>query len=198
MRHNTFFKTRIVSAILALLFLCACTQVAVREDGHHEEKPTTILGYRLGPPARYDNIKTLAIPRIKNETREPHLETEMTSLIIDEFVREQTYTVVPHTNTADGVLYVTLRTLDMSTVRWIDRSQDKQMKGVPIEFRIRLVADVRMENPHTQNLIWQHRGLTGRYEFESAADFGSAKRDAILEASKDLALRINQAAVERW
>lgn len=180
-----------------LLILSACS-TTVPTEGKRTEKETSIFGYELGPPRRYDTIKTLCIPRVENMTREPHLQLEATNLIIDEFTREQTYTVVPHTNTADGVLYVTLRDIDKATVRYMDRSEDEREKGIPVEFRIRVVADVRMVNPKTNNLIWRHRNLRGKYDFQAEGDFGDSERDALIEACKDLALEINQAAVERW
>jgi len=181
-----------------VFFITACGTVAVSEDGKKAEKETSLFGYQFGPPSRYDTIKTICIPRIENMTREPHLQMEATNLIIDEFTREQTYTVVSHTNTADAVLYVTLSEIDKSTVRYMDRSENEREKGIPVEFRVRVVADVRMVNPRTNNLIWRHRSIRGKYDFQAEGDFGTAERDALIEACKDLAMEINQAAVERW
>ncbi|RLD11697.1 MAG: hypothetical protein DRI44_02985 [Chlamydiae bacterium] len=204
-----FFKKRIVThsgvmqaifAFAAVIFMFGCTTVETKENGKVTQKTISILGYKLGPPKRDDGIYKLYIPRIGNQTREPHLQMEVTNLIIDEFTKEQSYYVVPREAEADGILNVVITKISMSPIRYVDKSQSKRAEGVPVEFRVVVYANVKMLNAKTHNKIWAINRIAGKYTFNSTREFPFqiAKREAIIQACSDLSHEIIDNSVERW
>jgi len=192
------YKAINVLLTVALLFGCATTETS---DGEKPlEKKISVLGYDFGSPKRDDNIKKIFIPRFHDETREPHIQMEATNLLINEMTREQTYIVVPRRNEADGVLYVNLKKLSMGSVRYIDKSQseDDRNRGVPIEYKIVVLADIEMLDAKTGKAIWKEKNIRGKYDFSVPDAFLEGKREATIQACADLAREITEAAVERW
>ena len=184
---------------VALLFGCATTETSDREKPL--EKKVSVLGYDFGSPKRYDNIKKIFIPRFHDETREPHIQMEATNLLINEMTREQTYIVVPRKNEADGVLFVTLKKITMGSIRYIDKSQsdeDDRNRGVPIEYKIVVTADIEMLDAKTGDAVWKEKRIRGKYDFSVPDAFLEGKREATIQACADLAREITEAAVERW
>jgi len=190
--------SRASRTLCAALVLFGCSSVEVREGEKPLKKDVSIFGYQLGPPARHDSIKKLYIPRVGNETREPHLQMEATNVLINEFTREQSYEIVPRRDEADGILDVTLTKLSMSPVRYIDKSQDRKARGVPVDFRVVLYARAVMTDTKTTNVVWRANRIYGRYDFTSLESFNEAERAAIMQACGDLSRQILQTAVERW
>jgi hypothetical protein len=184
--------------VLGLAVLSACTTTTPQGE-KPVKKDISIAGYRLGSPPRADDIYKLHVPRFGNQTREPHLQMEATNLLIDELTKEQTYLVVPRRDEADGVLNVTITQLVMSPTRYVETDRlDGDDWNLPVGYRVQVFADVRMINAHTSNTVWHAPRVRGMYEFLSYGSFLEQKREAILQASADLAREITQTAVERW
>ncbi|NLF40761.1 hypothetical protein GX586_15065 [bacterium] len=191
--------TTLCCACFAALFLFGCKTTTVTEGEKPVEKEgLSVFGYRFGSPERRDSIKKLHIPRIGNRTREPHLSTEGVNIIISEFTREQTYEVVPTADEADGILHVMINSIDMNSVRYVDRKQNDRLKGLPLEYAIVITADVSMENALNGNTVWSEKNIIGRYSFIADMEFTETRREAIELAMGDLAKEIVQTAVERW
>jgi len=191
---QTFFS------VIVVAFMFGCTTVEVSEDGKVTKKSMSAFGYDFGPPKRNDGIYKIYIPRIGCQAREPHLQMEVTNLIIDEFTKEQSYYVVPRVKEADGQLNVVITKISMSPVRYIDKSQSKQAQGVPVEFRVVVYANVEMFNRKTKKAEWRLNQLTGRYTFNTTREFPFqvARREAIIQACGDLSREIVDNSVERW
>jgi len=196
--HSRFMHT--VISIITVMLVFGCTTVEESKDGKVTKKNISIFGYDLGPPARTDGIYKLYIPRIGNQSREPHLQMEVTNLIIDEFTKEQSYYIVPRAKEADGVLKVVITKISMSPIRYVDKSQSKRAEGVPLEFRVVVYANVEMINMKTKKREWVLNRLTGRYTFNSSREypFQEGKREGIMQACGDLSREIVDNAVERW
>lgn len=196
--RNKIIQT-VFSAIAVLLFV-GCTTVEVSQDGKPTKKSMSLFGYDFGPPKRTDGIYKLYIPRIGNQSREPHLQMEATNLIIDEFTKEQSYYIVPRADEADGILDVVITKISMSPMRYIDKSQNKDAQGVPVEFRVVVYASVEMKNAKTLKKVWRINKITGRYSFNTTPifPFQEAKREAIIQACADLSREIVDNSVERW
>lgn len=191
--------TRRGMAALALVcLLVGCGTTVVPDGTPPLSKDISIAGYRLGPPAREDGIRTLHIPRVGNATREPHLEMEVTSLLINEFTREQSYHVVPRKEDADGVLQVKITEVKLNTVRFSNAETRTDQRGVPVEFVAMVKADVEMINARTGEVVWKMPEMRGRYDFMPGGDFLEAKREAIMQACSDLVREICDAASEQW
>ena len=203
LNKRTFIFSRVmqlVLAVVAVMFMFSCTTVETSENGKVTKKNISILGYDLGPPKRNDGIYKIYIPRIGNQDREPHLQMEVTNLIIDQFTKEQSYYVVPRAKEADGILNVVITKILMSPVRYVDKSQSKQAQGVPVEFRVVVYANIEMLKAKTKKKVWSLNRVTGKYTFNSTREypFQEAKREAIIQACSDLSREIVDNSVERW
>lgn len=183
---------------VTLPLLQSCGTSVVPDGTPPLSKDVTILGYRLGPPAREDGIRAIHIPRVKNATREPHLEMEVTSLLINEFTREQSYQVVPRKEDADGILNVKITEVKLNAVRFSNEETLQARRGVPVEYVATVMADVEMINARTGESMWKLPGMRGRYDFIPGADFTESRREAVLQACSDLAREICEAATEQW
>ena len=198
MNTTKTIATGIVLATMAAA-LAGCTPT-VPGDGRATSKPVSIGGYKIGAPEKRDGITAINIPRvtIDSSIREPHLQTEFTSVIINEFTKEQSYQVVPSAEDADGTLKVEIKDIKMDSVRYVDKAQNAQARGVPVEYVILVHADVTMVDTRSGEALWHIPGMRGRYDFTPAGDFGDAKREALLQACGDLAREIVDAASEQW
>jgi hypothetical protein len=179
-----------VLLISVLLFGCASTG----------GKKDSLFGYTLGSPPRYDSIKKIHIPRILSQIpgKEPHLQMEATNIIIDHFTREMTYDVVPVVGEADGILVVELTDLDTTAVRYADKGTSWNRKSIPSEYRVQIMASVRMLEVGTSNLVWEAKRVRGKFDYNMNEDYQLIRREAILKATGDLAREIVEMAVERW
>ena len=191
---------RATIALLVVLLTFGCTTVETTENGKVTKKTVSILGYNLGPPKRADGIYKVYIPRIGNESTEPHLQMEATNLIINEFTKEQSYYIVPRPEEADGILNVVITKISMSPMRYVDRKINKNAAGVPLEFRVIVYANVEMVNADTKQPVWKLNQMAGKYSFSTTREypFQEGKRAAIIEACKDLAHEIVDNSVEKW
>jgi hypothetical protein len=184
--------------VLGLAMLPACTTTDTQGE-KPVKKDISIAGYQFGSPPRPDDIYKIHVPRFGNQTREPHLQMEATNLLIDELTKEQTYYVVPRRDEAEGVLNVTITELIMSPTRYVETDRlDGKDWNLPVGYRVQIFADVRMVNAQTSNTVWHAPRVRGKYEFLSHGSFLEDKREAIIQASADLAREITQTAVERW
>jgi len=199
----TIIRNKIIQTVftaMAVLLLFGCTAVEVSKDGKVTKKSMSVFGYDFGPPKRSDGIYKLYIPRIGNQSREPHLQMEATNLIIDEFTKEQSYYIVPREDEADGILDVVITKISMSPIRYVDKSQNKNAQGLPVEFRVVVYASVEMKRAKTKKKVWRINKITGRYSFNTTRNFPfqEAKRAAIMQACGDLSREIVDNSVERW
>jgi len=192
---NTCFATfnSVVRVLLlaTLLFGCASKTGGTKNS---------VFGYRLGSPPRYDSIKKIHLPRVLSriQSEEPHLQMEATNIIIDHFTRELTYDVVPVVDEADGILIVELTDLDSTAVRYADRGTSWNRKSIPSEYRIQIMASVRMLEAGTSNLVWEAKRVRGKFDYNMNEDYQLIRRESILQATGDLAREIVETAVERW
>jgi hypothetical protein len=184
-----------VLLITVLLFGCAS------ESGSRKGSNSgSVFGYTLGSPPRYDSIKKIHIPRVHSriQSEEPHLQMEATNIIIDHFTRELTYDVVPTVDEADGILDIELVDLTLTAVRYADKGTSWNKKSIPSEYRAQVLASVRMLETGTSNLVWEAKRIRGKFDYNMSEDYQLIRREAILQATGDLAREIVETAVERW
>ncbi|MBR5623926.1 hypothetical protein IKW72_02810 [bacterium] len=182
---------------LVMLALTGC------ERDHSPDAPITILGYTAGSPQREDSIKKLHIPRVSyvpDKVKEPHLQMEVTNLIISEFTKEQTYEVVPTAEEADGELRVQLVDMDFRPTQFIDKKDDSKAAGVATAFRTIIYANITMYEYRDGEpvAIWSRNRVRGKHELLTTDDISVTRHQSILIACADLAQHICEQAVERW
>ena len=190
-----------IHLIMPLALLCFF--IAGCERDHSADAPITILGYTAGSPKREDNIKKLHIPRISyvpDKVKEPHLQMEVTNLIISEFTKEQTYEIVPTAEEADGELRVQLVDLYFRPTQYVDKKDNANAAGVATAFRTVIYANVTMYEYRDGEpvQIWSRSRVRGKHELLTTDDISLTRHQSILIACADLAQHICEQAVERW
>ncbi len=151
---------------------------------------TGCAGYRLGSSLP-GSIRSVYVPTFVNRTSEPELETEATSAAIKEFQRDGTLRIAG-VDRADAVLKVTLRRYELKPLSY---SEDRATE--PSEYRLRLVADVVLEERVTGKVIVE-AGAVGKESFELTGDLSSAKQEALPEAASYLAHDIVKKVTTGW
>lgn len=153
---------------------------------------TGCAGYRLGsmlPPG----ISTVYVPTFVNETDEPQIEFETTSAVVSQLVRDGSLRVVSSEEAADAILLVTLVDYRLSPIGF-----EKNRATASDEFRVFLIADTRLVNARTGEVILHEPAVSGDATFELQSDLTSGKRTVLPLAAQDLGRDIVQLIVEFW
>lgn len=170
MRNSKFILTILASAALTLLAGCA--------------------SYKFGttlPP----HLRTIYVDTFKNKTKEPQLDTKITSEIIREFQRDGQLKV-RDANHADIILtgIVTQYTLDPQ------RSKRDNPKAT-LEYKaIVTVTLVAAERKTGKNITTQ--GVTGSKIFEVKGDLMTARRNIQPEIFREVARKVVDAVIGAW
>jgi len=189
---------KILRGGLALLLLLTSCATTVQEGEKPLRKDVSIAGYKLGSVERHDTVKTLHIPRATVLYREPHLQTELSNLIINEFTKEQTFEVVPRAEEADATLFVTLNDIKQNAIQYTDQKQDEWAAGVAQAWLVQVFADVKLVDNRTGEVLWSNNNMRGSYDFMPTGDFLDLRREAINQACADLAKEICDNITEPW
>ncbi len=172
MRTERFLKP--IGLAVLLMSLCGCA------------------GYRLGsmlPPG----ISSVFVPTFVNETDEPQIEFETTSAVISQLVRDGSLRVVSSEEAADAILLVTLVDYRLDPIGF-----DRNRGTASEEYRVYLIADTRLVNASTGEVILHEPSVTGDATFELQTDLTSGKRTVLPLAARDLGRDIVQLIVEFW
>lgn len=148
------------------------------------------VGYRLGstlPPG----IEVVLIEPFTSEVAEPLLDVETQQATINEFQREGTLTV-GNADNADVVLTVTLTDFSLAPLRF-----NRDATTTTEEYRMEITADITLTTIATGEVMTQST-VTGYEDFIPSGDLSSAKRSAMPEAARDLAVQIVKGCVEFW
>jgi hypothetical protein len=148
------------------------------------------VGYRLGstlPPG----IESVYVPTFQNESGEPLLETQTTGAAIQELQKDGTLRVRDKSG-ADAMLEVTLISFTLEPLRY-ERDQSKTTN----EYRMRIRAEILFTRLRDGSVL-SKRTVEGEATFEPSGSLTTAKREALPEASRDLAHDIVENIVEYW
>ncbi len=148
------------------------------------------IGYRLGstlPPG----IESVHVPIFLNETTEPLLETQTTGATIQELQKDGTLRVRDKSG-ADALLEVTLTRFTLEPLRY-ERDSAKTTN----EYRMRIRAKLIFKRL-SDGSVMSERTVEGEATFEPSGSLTAAKREALPEASRDLAHDIVESIVEYW
>jgi hypothetical protein len=148
-------------------------------------------GYKLGsnlPPG----ITSINIPVFINDTKEPGLESILTSATIQEFQKDGSLKVLSR-DQASCVMEVTIRKYDLEPLRY-----KKDQAITAQEFRLNITADVIIRKQSGKEEIVNTKGIVGFTTFTALADLPSARRLALPKAAADLGQRLVKCVVEYW
>lgn len=148
-------------------------------------------GYKLGgtPPP---GITSITIPVFINDTREPGLESTLTSAAIQEFQKDGSLRVVSR-DQASCIMEVTVRKYDLEPLRY-----RKDQAVTAQEFRLNITADVIVRRLPGKEIIVNSPGIVGFSTFTALSDLPSARRAALPKAAADLGQRLVKCIVEYW
>ncbi len=148
------------------------------------------VGYRLGSSLPAD-MRSVFIPMFVNESQEPLIEVEATNAAIAEFQRDGTLRIAPE-NAADLTLECRLVDVTLDPLRY-SKADRKQ----PNEYRLSLNAVIVLKRTESNQIV-SRQSLVGESTFAFTGNLAGAKRNAMPEASRDLAKRIVENVVETW
>ncbi|MEI6634433.1 MAG: LptE family protein [Chlamydiota bacterium] len=147
-------------------------------------------GYRVGAVNPDDPIKTVYIPMVKNNTKEPAIGARATSSIVTAFQIDGTYMVV-NEKEADVILETTLTSYNRDALRY-----DKN--DITREYRLTIGADLILRDAKTRKVIWSAKRVEGEKAFFVTVTLPESERIATPFALEDLASHIVERVTERW
>lgn len=120
-------------------------------------------------------INSISIPFFKNETFEANIEAYFTHALINEFIKNQKFTISSHG--ADATLYGIVKNFHADTIAY--SAQDKVL-----EYRAYVTLDLTLKNNQTGETIWRKPSLTHDEEYKV-----SSEDIALTEATKKVAFQ---------
>jgi hypothetical protein len=148
-------------------------------------------GYRVGSmlPPKY---QTVAVPTFINESGEPFLQNPTTSAAISEFQIDGSLKIAD-IKTADTILTAKLTGFSLRPIRFsADRGRQAN------EYRMYINASITLTDRETGKVLVENPSIQGMADFIVSGDMSSSKKNALPEASKDLAHKIVEKIVEVW
>ena len=148
-------------------------------------------GYRLGSMLP-DDIKTVHVPTILNQSGEPLVENDVTRAIIGQIQRDGSLRIARE-DEADSILVVTLRSYDIAPLSFTRATRTQAN-----EYRITLAGSMMLLRPNRQDVIIEAPIVRGDTDFPFGGDMTSAKRQALPDAARDFARDVVRKVVEAW
>jgi len=153
----------------------------------------TGCGYHAGEirPTPMRSVRTLAVPTFKNKTYEVRIESLFADTLVKRLQSDGTYEVVP-VDKADAILYCTVTAIERRSLRSV-------LNNVlaTSEFGLRVRADFEVHDRVTGAILMTGR-VRGEATFFSGNDLQTIERQAISDASSDLAEKIAAEVTEGW
>lgn len=148
-------------------------------------------GYKLGSQLPED-ISSVYVPTVRNQTNEPLLENEVTQAILNEIQRDGSLSIQSEED-ADALLYVTITDYRIDPL-----SFESENRSRPDEYRLILTARVEMVRRDNGKILARNSSISGRDDFPLTGDLTSAKRNGLPGAAEDLARFVVAAITEAW
>jgi len=125
--------------LLALTLLCACSAEQVT--------------YRPAPQILPAHIRKLAVRNAGNKTQQFGLEDKLTLAIVDEFLRDGSYNIVPEAQ-ADGIVVPTVTRYILTPIQF-----DSVLN--PVTYKLEILLDVQFIDKTTNTIMWDEPNLDG-------------------------------------
>ena len=150
-------------------------------------------GYRLGPVAgsNLEGIRTIDVPMVRNETREPGIQAMLTDSIIQAFHNDGSLRVARQAE-SDATLHVTITDISYAPTRSITGDT-----RVTAEYRVTIQADVKLVSRSKPEPILHVQSSEGT-EFFVGRNLQESQRQSIGVVSDRLARRIAEQVTEGW
>lgn len=150
--------------------------------------------YKLGTTLS-ENLRTVYVPNVRNESGQPGVERELTKAILKEIQREGTLRLVPEDRAATRLDIVVVG-YRQDTIRF-----NRKNTGVSEEYRMVLRATTTFTNlnePDPQKAIILQNVAEGDDTFLRGMDTITAMQRCLPKAAADLAEQIVDTCVSAW
>jgi hypothetical protein len=127
----------------------------------------------------------------KLKTYYPHLETDITTAVVDRFLFDGNLKVVKE-NDADVILKGELVNYRRDVLRYTEDEEDVE------EYRLNIVVNISLWNVKENKLLWQENNFTGETSYFISGSKAKSEAVAIKDGIIDLATRIVARAIENW
>ena len=135
-------------------------------------------------------ITSIEIPFFQNETYEANIESYFTRALINEFIKNKKFTILPHG--ADATLSGIVKDFRATTISY--SSQDKVL-----EYRAHVTLEITLKNNHTRETIWRKPSLTSEEDYKvSSVDLAftdATKKVAFQQIANEVAEQIYEELV---
>jgi len=129
--------SRKVLFLLSIVSLAACSPSEMR--------------YQPAPQLLPTHIKTIAIRPISNKTQQFGLEDKLTLRVVDEFLRDGRYRIVPE-NQADGVVVG-------EVMRYILTPIQYDSNGVATVYKLQVLLNLQFIDRTANSILWEEKNL---------------------------------------
>jgi len=136
-----------------------------------------------------EEIESISIPFFKNETFESNIEAVFTNAVINEFIKNKRFEVVP--NGGDATMAGVVREFNLGTIAYSSEDRARQ-------YRAFVSLEVTVTNNATGEVIWRNPHLIHDEEYDVAPDIAftdANKDDAIQRIAVELAEQIYEDVV---
>jgi len=137
-------------------------------------------------------IRTIAIPLFKNETFESNIEAPVTNAVMNEFIRNQQFSIVP--DSGDATLIGVVRDFQLSSIAYSSDDRARQ-------YRAYLTLEITLQNNRTGEVLWRNPRLVHdeEYTVEPIITFTDTnKQEAIKRIAAELAERMYEEMVQGY
>jgi len=148
-------------------------------------------GYRFA--SEYDNlpgeIESISIPFFKNETFESNIEAVFTNALINEFIKNKRFAIVP--NGGDATMVGVVREFNLASIAY--SSEDRTL-----QYRAFVSLELTLTNNTTGEVIWRNPRLIHDEEYDVTSDIAftdASEEDAIQRIAVELAEQIYEEMV---
>lgn len=133
-------------------------------------------GYRFASDYNHlpPEIQSISIPFFKNDTFESNIEAYFTNALVNEFIKNKQYTVVP--KGGDATLYGVVKDFRAGTISYSHEDR-------AVEYRAYVSLELTLKRNDTGEVIWRNPRLIHDEEYRVVTDL------AFTDASKTTAIK---------
>lgn len=147
--------------------------------------------YRLGttlPP----HLKTIYVPTFENHTVEPNIEQKITTAVRRQFQHDGQLKIVSAEEDADIVLKAVLTAYDVDSLL-----HDRNNPNATRRYRATIKCQLDARERETGKVI-VNQSVSGDTTFPAVGDTVTARRNALNDVARDLALEVVDAVIGAW
>jgi len=139
------------------------------------------------------DVRTIAIPTMTNQTLEAGIENTFTKALVREFNLDSRLPVVQEKR-ADSILHGSIQNFTISSVSY-------DASGLALEYRAEVSMGLTLQRSDTGEIIWSVSSMEEVEEYRVVSNIQSneaRKQDAIEEIARELAETIHDLIVDRF